>query len=289
MNEKELLNKIETLSIWKKGEQRAPHKPLLIIYALANLQKGKRLLPYEVVKSDLTQLLRDFGPIRKSYHPEQPFVRLKNDGIWELSEEIDHSTKNIRSQLTNKVHGGFRKDVYNLLENNDRLVKKVAQAVLETHFPETIHEDILLAVGLELEYIEKRARDPKFREKILRAYEYSCAVCGFNVRLKDTLVAVEAAHIKWHQAGGPDQEDNGIALCSMHHKLFDRGVFTINDNQEFLVAQDAYGTSGFDDWLMKFHGKNLRKPIHPDYSPRDNFVHWHVREVFRGPARYSVY
>jgi putative restriction endonuclease len=25
-------------------------------------------------------------------------------------------------------------------------------------------------------------------------------------------VALEAAHIKWHQAGGPDEESNGLAL-----------------------------------------------------------------------------
>lgn len=75
-------------------------------------------------------------------------------------------------------------------------------------------------IGLDIEFKGKRSRDPNFRNKILRAYKYSCAVCGFNVRLGNNLVGIEAAHIKWHQAGGPDREDNGIALCSMHHKLF---------------------------------------------------------------------
>ncbi len=46
---------------------------------------------------------------------------------------------------------------------------------------------------------------------------YQSVVCGFNVRIADSLVALEAAHIKWHQAGGPDMEYNGIALCSLHH------------------------------------------------------------------------
>ncbi|MDY6826606.1 MAG: HNH endonuclease [Bacillota bacterium] len=97
---------------------------------------------------------------------------------------------------------------------------------------------------------------------------------------------MEAAHIKWHQAGGPDEIVNGIALCSMHHKLFDRGVFTLNDDMIFRVAEDAHGTGGMEEWLMRYHGKQIRKPQRPNYYPDDDFLHWHVREVFRGPARY---
>jgi len=141
---------------------------------------------------------------------------------------------------------------------------------------------------LDLELTGKLHRDPQFRERVLRAYEYRCAVCGFNVRLGNTLVAVEAAHIKWHQAGGPDQEENGIALCTMHHKLFDRGVFTLSKSLRFQVAETAHGTEGFDEWLMRYHGKEIRPPQSPLYRPKDFFIHWHVKEVFRGPARYLV-
>jgi putative restriction endonuclease len=38
--------------------------------------------------------------------------------------------------------------------------------------------------------------------------------------------------------------------------------------------------------LMRYHGKELRRPIRPEYYPEDSFVKWHVKEVFRGPARY---
>lgn len=89
-----------------------------------------------------------------------------------------------------------------------------------------MHEDILQAIGFDLEderQSEKRNRSPNFRENVLRAYEYRCAVCGFDVRMGHYPVGLEAAHIKWHQAGGPDIEVNGLALCALHHKLFDRG------------------------------------------------------------------
>ena len=274
-------------SIWKKNGQRAPHKPLLILYALGQLvNQGKLRLPYEEVREELKALLIEFGPIRKSYHPEEPFVRLARDGFWEVDAAPDLSSPNDKKLLLSHASGGFSDAALNLLQSDRALVYELAHGILEEHFPDTMHEDILERVGLTHLVFKKKPRDPQFRERILRAYEYCCAVCGFNVRLGNHLVAVEAAHIMWHQAGGPDKEENGIALCSLHHKLFDRGVFTITANRELLVAEAAHGTRGFDDWLMRYHGERLRGPVRPEYSPEASFIHWHVREVFRGPARY---
>lgn len=108
------------------------------------------------------------------------------------------------------------------------------------------------------------------------------------MRLGNNLVGVEAAHIKWHQAGGPDIEENGIALCSLHHKLFDRGAFTLTESKELLVAESANGTNRFNEWLMKFHGKQIRLPFHPNYQPQNSFLTWHVSEVFKGPSKYHL-
>ncbi|WP_274362921.1 phosphorothioated DNA-binding restriction endonuclease [Paenibacillus thermotolerans] len=288
MKPEELKQKFANLTIWKKNGQRAPHKPLLILYALGQYLNGKTNLPYEEARVKLKNLLTEFGPARKSYHPEEPFVRLVGDGIWELDTAVDKRNPNDKKLLENGVAGGFNPDVILLLDNNRTLVMELAMQVLEEHFPDTMHEDILEEVGLHYHLTRKKSRDPYFRERILRAYEHSCAICGFHVRLGNVLVAVEAAHIQWHQAGGPDREENGVALCSLHHKLFDRGVFTISSDKEVLVAEGAYGTQGFEDWLMKYHGKAIRSPIHPDYAPRDHFTGWHFREVFKGPARYRA-
>ncbi|MCA1292223.1 HNH endonuclease [Paenibacillus sp. alder61] len=288
MEASELIEKLSNLSIWKKNGQRAPHKPLLILLAFAQLQQNNRSLLYELVRGKLKRLLIEFGPSRKSYHPEEPFVRLTTDGIWRLSETIDKRHFSDKKLVKDRVEGGFNQEVLSLLQNNDSLIQELSELLLNEHFPETIHQDILDEIGLDFPVKKKRKRDPDFRNRILKAYEYSCAVCGFNVRLGHNLVAVDAAHIQWHQAGGPDTEENGIALCSLHHKLFDRGVFTITEERELLVAEQAYGTHGFEEWLMRFHGKKVRSPINPLYIPEEKYISWHVREVFRGPARYRV-
>ena len=75
------------VNVWQRGDERAPHKPLLLLLALARLQRGDdRLMLFEDVDTKLAALLRDFGPARKTTHPELPFWYLQTDGIWELPE-----------------------------------------------------------------------------------------------------------------------------------------------------------------------------------------------------------
>lgn len=270
----------------EKGDQRAPHKPLLILYSIGQLQRGMpRLIEYSKARDTLKELLIDFGPLRKSYHPEQPFVRLVNDGIWELSVNVNSSKFTNKQLLENNIAGGFSQAVYDLLINDRLLQQELVEMILSTHFPATIHEDILESIGIDFNVKKIKNRDPKFRENVLRAYEYSCAICGFNVRLGSKLVGIEAAHIKWHQAGEPDIEENGIALCSLHHKLFDMGIFTINNERRFLVSEYANGNKGFEEWVMKYHGQLIRNPIQSYYVPNHKFLGWHIREVFKGPYR----
>nr|WP_309119876.1 hypothetical protein [Paenibacillus sp.] len=147
------------------------------------------------MREELKALLIEFGPVRKSYHPEQPFVRLARDGFWEVDAVSGMSAPKDKKLVLTHAAGGFSDEAPNLLQGDRALIYELAHGVLEEHFPDTMHEDILERVGLNQLVFKKKPRDPQFRERILRAYEYCCAVCGFNVRLGNHLVAVEAAHI----------------------------------------------------------------------------------------------
>ena len=85
MKTNDIKSLFENLTVWKKDDQRAPHKPLLALYTLGRLRRGgERLISYADVDRELRKLLKEFGPPRKSYHPEYPFWRLQNDGVWEV-------------------------------------------------------------------------------------------------------------------------------------------------------------------------------------------------------------
>jgi putative restriction endonuclease len=161
-------------------------------------------------------------------------------------------------------------------------LRDLARRLLDTSIPESLHDEIAGAVGLELTGRSRQLRDPRFRDRILIAYGFACAVCGYDLRLHHAPVALEAAHIKWHQAGGPSTENNGLALCSMHHKLFDRGAMTVGPERRIVVSRLVNGTIGLDDWLMRFHSQQLRLPRDPEQVPLEEYVRWHVRQVFKG-------
>lgn len=291
MNREELVKVFQNLNIWKRGEQRAPHKPLLLLYALGKCASGvDRLLPYRDIDSDLRKLLIDFGPPRKSFHPEYPFWRLQNDGLWEIDGAVNltlrqSSTDAKKSELIKyDIHGGFPKDIFVLLLNDRELTHTLSSHLLESHFPASMHQDIMDAVGIEYT-VTRKNRNHMFRDKVLRAYEYRCAICGLDIRLDNITLGLDAAHIKWHQAGGPDREENGLALCVLHHRLFDRGAFSLDDNHLLLVSQSVSGSIGVEEWLLRFHNKSIRKPQSKQYYPNSNYLRWHQREVFRSPAR----
>jgi len=90
MNREQALNLFRNITVWKKGNQRAPNKPLLLLYAIGQLLNDRKQLPYSDIDEPLRNLLREFGPSRKTIHTEYPFWRLKNDlfegeAIWILS------------------------------------------------------------------------------------------------------------------------------------------------------------------------------------------------------------
>jgi putative restriction endonuclease len=184
-----------------------------------------------------------------------------------------------------EVRAEFSPDVQAALAAYPDLVAAIAGRILERHFPDSLHQDILNAVGLTLETtVARRKRDPAFRQRVLKAYEYRCAVCGFDVRLGSVSIALDAAHIRWHQAGGPETENNGLALCVLHHKTFDVGAFTVSDGI-MLVSDQVNGTAGFQETLLAYHGKPIRDPQHPDWRPEPVHLEWHAKEVFKGEAR----
>lgn len=79
---KSLQQAIADITIWRKGEQRAPHKPLLLLHVLAGYQQGHgRLFDYgSEVRDHLHSLLERFGPQRAQYRPDMPFWRLQEMG-----------------------------------------------------------------------------------------------------------------------------------------------------------------------------------------------------------------
>lgn len=103
---KTLQQAIADITIWRKGEQRAPHKPLLLLHVLSQYQRGhSRMFDYaSEVRDQLHNLLERFGPQRAQYRPDMPFWRLKGDGFWELQNAEHCSTTGSKQPPTKELN-----------------------------------------------------------------------------------------------------------------------------------------------------------------------------------------
>lgn len=300
-NRDEFLDLVRGIKVWSQGDQRAPHKPLLLLYALGQVsEERERMIPYVEVDERLLDLLAHYGPAKRSTNTHDPFNRLCRDELWgiearePLPEELAARTR--RTLKEADAQGGFPEDQYRLLRSDPALVRQAALEILTGHFPRSLHDEILDAVGIgdgtvpaapDQAETERRPRDPAFREKVLEIYQFRCAVCGHDTRLRNQPLGLEAAHIKWHAAGGPDTAPNGLALCTMHHKGLDLGaigLFPVDDGYRIQVSRGVNGSSEAARSLRELHGKSVHCPERESDKPEPEFVDWHDREVFRQPS-----
>lgn len=255
---------------------------------LSHYRKGHdRLFNYgSEIYEPLLDLLERYGPQRRDQRPDMPFWRLKGDGFWELQNAELCSTNGSRQPprhelIEYNVAGGFDADNFAFVAKNHRLIDTLAQQLLEAHFPSSIQEDIADEMGFVIR-ISLRQRDPKFRHMVLRAYNYQCSICGFNMRHDNAPIALEAAHIRWKQHHGPCEVPNGLALCAIHHKAFDRGSIGFDENMRVMVFGAVNGGGVVQRLFWDFAGKAIALPPIKENYPGERFVEWHREEVFRG-------
>jgi putative restriction endonuclease len=163
MSNEAILRRFDNLNFWKKHGEVAPHKPLLVLYALGRWQRGLTDVSFREAEKDLKELLIEFGPPRKSVHPEEPFWRLQHDDVWtvhapkRLTLKAGHNIPRITELRAHNVKAEFAGDVRAALANDENLLSELAGRILEQHFPGFLHQRILEAVGLRL--------DPGFRTR----------------------------------------------------------------------------------------------------------------------------
>jgi hypothetical protein len=84
---------------------------------------------YAEAEPDLTALLREFGPPRKSDHPEQPIWRLQRNGVWTVRAPADLPMKTgndiprVTALRSPEVRDGFSPDVRAALAADPSLVR----------------------------------------------------------------------------------------------------------------------------------------------------------------------
>lgn len=289
------LERTAKLRQWSRSGTRAPHKPLLFLYALGRFQHdADGELRYSAVEDDLRRLLAEYGPPNRTT-PAYPFHHLVSDGVWEVRTDDGPGSpgSGVRELRAVGAAGRLAPELRVALRREPSLLGRMARVLLDLNFPPSLHGELCEAVGLELEPTEteqlstvRRQRDPRMREQVLTAYEYQCAFCGYDGRIGTVPVGLEAAHVRWWAFGGTDDVDNGLCLCSLHHKLFDKGVLGIGDGHRILVSQRFVGHSpAAREHVIALAGHPLIGPQPGAHPVATIHRSWHTSQVFHGNPR----
>ena len=228
--------------------------------------------------------------LRVSY----PFVYLgTNRDLWRV-ETADGSDiaampqhkRESRPFLVGEATGELAPDFVVALEN-PRVRSEVVNTLLDMEFPESLHAELLEEVDLgHLVAPIPSRRDPQFKRIVLLAYEHRCAFCGFDGSLRNSPVAIDAAHVQMRSHRGPDHITNGVALCTFHHRLFDRGALGLDTDRRILVSQHMIVRAReANSAMMRLVGMPMLKPQHGYEPPAIPYVNWHYWNLFVRPAR----
>lgn len=126
---------------------------------------------------------------------------------------------------------------------------------------------------------ERQFRDIAFTKIIQDAYNKTCAMTGLQLINGGGRCEIEAAHIKPVSDQGPDSPRNGIALSRTLHWMFDRGILSLKDDGEILMAKGLV-----PEPVMRMINPERRiiLPSDPVQQPHPLFLRYHREQVYKG-------
>ena len=295
MDHKAWLARIPNLN---KARNNAPHKPLLLLTVLDLADAGELESQPLYLSPEIAFRFETFSQI-VAYRRTQridirmPFHHLKSDGFWKAFAQDGASSKH--RSVTSYVlpDPGFAAACL-----DPKFREAARRLIIAKHFEPAERNALYHMVGLPIPDDDQIARDAsfqmpddaeqagrngRFRIDVAAAYAFTCALTGYRITTLDGGSIVDAAHI--HQFADSQNDDpcNGLALSKNAHWLFDRGLWSIDDEFRVIVAAGVFAESCPDQTsLSEYHGERLRLPINEQLWPDRRHCRWHRKHRFRG-------
>ncbi|WP_239014729.1 HNH endonuclease [Archangium violaceum] len=131
------------------------------------------------------------------------------------------------------------------------------------------------AVEIRRQYVtvqaKRRLHQARFRLEVLRAYEQRCAVC-----LLPMPELLDAAHIVAdREETGEPVVPNGLALCRLHHGVFDADLMGIRPDGVIELSKAVLATQDgptLEHAVKVFQGQHLHMPRRREDQPGRHFL-----------------
>jgi len=311
--------RLDSKSYWPEATlHHAPYKPILLM-ALMDLI-AQQVINSNVIRlnADLMDAfdlywVRVVGGDRPS-NPVMPFNHLRSDGFWHLvdGDGVEPDLQHVdRNEIFRRIKGQtlfaqLDADLFPLLQVSES--RDALRRVLIEHFFAPEVRPIIVEVSRittssfaysrdllnrsrgrfkleEVPAVEEiyiaEVRSTAFRRVVVEAYHHTCALCGIRIVTPEGRTSVAAAHIvPWSQSHNDDPR-NGMALCGLHHWIFDQGLVTVTPEYTIKVSP-----------ILALHGQHAHAVVALDgqviYKPADHILwparvalRWHMHTIFR--------
>ena len=306
------IKKFTHLRVDRSKGQSAPHKPLLLLsiiqeIEIGNIRQNKIYITAELVARFKNNFFHLIKVENFTTNFSLPFYHLKNEGFWHFNYHIGKqlqltSSFSIKSlkQLQEVIEYAYFDDELFLLliQNETRSVLK--DCIIETYFngridkealvnnyfnevealllnePATIYKKEILSLDEDEIFIRKGA----FKKIVPRIYNQSCCISGMRIISSLEIQMVDACHIVPFSESHDDTITNGISLCPNLHRAFDRGLIAIDNDFKLMISQ-KFSEGGVDYSIAQYAYKKLMLPLDTKYYPAVNNLEWHRLHIFK--------
>lgn len=168
--------------------------------------------------------------------------------------------------------------------NWERLVAICEELLKSLHAEENRNEvDAIVAINIDEVTTERailskrRVYQDFFRRSVLSSYNNRCCISG--VDRPEFLVASHIIPWSKNEKLRLDPQ-NGLALCVLFDKAFDRGLMTIDHDHRVVFSTEIqrWKNPFLENALLKFEGVKIALPSR--FCPKKEFFDWHRNHLF---------
>lgn len=288
---------------------KAPHKAVLLLSLILLEKEGKADL--RDIRID-TYLLDTWSELWSCLEYDKagpiylPLYHMKSDGFWHIEYKEGQSPRQPRSmrkftRMVERVH--IEEELLKMIHNKESRNELINALLNGGYFSdkekgelnEKIEEIISsfkyekeLEVKIEKEFttdptkddaIFKKSRNSAFRRLVVRSYLERCCVCGMKLVTSSGISIIDAAHILPFSKFHNDDLRNGLALCKIHHWLFDRGIISVDQYYRTIVSR-SIETEEPEKAITEFSKKEIILPHEPKRYPSQVALEWHRGNVW---------
>lgn len=290
-----------------KEHGQAPHKPVLLLALLDEIERGSYPDGLITITPELIAGFQTYWKalVVSNYWGatmQNPFRHLYQEGFWHFvrgGESVAPLETTPSLKFMASEYDGVRlsPDLWLLLQ--DRVaVNYLRNHLLQTYFGKSDASEIVRETPAEylyeqVEQLKREAERPfvtRVRErtedtyylrhtlfpKVIRGiYDEQCAVCGVAAR-SGASVILDGAHIVPFAVSHNDDPRNGLSLCKNHHWGFDRGWFTVGGDYRVQVSPRLENGTGY-----LTGGVAIYLPTAPILHPAPAALEWHQKNIFK--------